>query len=95
MNFTKEYKLKLGIEIISAMKANIYNSTIEEGRVMAFEGTSVENLRYEDKADFYTLNDEDKTRVIELMKRRKDSLEAQAIFIADAVLNFIESDDFS
>ncbi len=96
MNYSNEYKLALGIEIVSAMKANVYNLSMEEGRQKALSDTSIETLIFDDiEAEFHALDGLEKDRIIEFTKKRKMALEEQAIFVANAVIKFIESQNVS
>lgn len=73
-------KLALGIEIVSAMKASAYGVSIEEGRIDALNGTEPEHYSQEEGPDW----------PIRTAKMEKERLHKQAMFVADAVMAFLD-----
>ncbi len=76
MELNDQQLLELGIEIVSAMKADTYGASIEDGRLMALEDTAPEYTLEYDPAD-------PPIRYIASMKTR---LHEQAVFVAKATM---------
>ena len=87
---TPEDKLKLGIEIISGMKASAYDCSIEDGRIMALEGTEIHNFELMTAEYFASLEEDRKAHIRELAVANKKRLNEQAIFIADIAINKVQ-----
>ena len=84
---TEDQKLEFGIEIVSAMKASAYGVPIEDGRIMALEGTEIDRL---DDIDFDSLPGKDKSFARKYAARNKERLHEQAMFVADIVIEKLE-----
>lgn len=87
---TKQEILDLGIEIVSAMKATCYNWDMEEGRIDALMETEIDRLEGVGVEEFNTWDDDLKLRVIASCKREKERLHKQAIFVANATIDYIK-----
>ncbi len=74
MELNEKQLLELGIEIVSAMKADTYGASIEDGRLLALEDTAPEYTSGYDEAD----------PPIRDMESMKTPLHEQAIFVAKA-----------
>ena len=80
--------LKLGIEIVAAMKASCYDWNIETGRILALEETEID--RMEGVTEIWeTLDDYSKKRYTELAKQEKERLHNQANFVAKITVDWI------
>ena len=84
MKFLKKAeKIELGIEIISAMKANVYDVSIEQGRIMALDETEPTHF------ESYDTSRPDSRQWEAVAKRNKCRLHQQALFVAEASISKI------
>lgn len=90
IKLTDEEKLKLGIEIVAAMKASICNWDLADGRIMVLEDTF--ELTEDDLNKLTDISAEHlefhNTKVVPF---ERDRLHKQANFAAEAVLNFLNN----
>lgn len=89
-SFNQQQKLELGIEIVAAMKASAYHTTIEDGRLMALEDTEMDRLAQLTPQEYSQLPDEDKERVQDMVIFERRCLHKQAFFVVDAALAKLE-----
>lgn len=89
---TDTQKLKLGIEIISAMKASVYNADIESGRLMALEDTELDRLKSYTLEEYGSLDEDSKAKIKAFQEKQKAVLHEQALFVADAVLQCLNKE---
>lgn len=90
MKLSEDEKLELGIEIIAAIKANCYNVDIEEGRIMALEGTEIDRtIEGSDKESWDNCSDETKKMIEALCMREKKRLHNQAYYVSNIALKKI------
>ena len=75
-------QLELGIEIVSAMKASCYNYDIEEGRIIALEGTEIDNMEGVTPEMWDNFTDVNKERYTVICLAEKEILHKQAMFVA-------------
>ncbi len=83
--------LKIGIEIVSAMKASVYDTDIESGRIMALEDTELTLLGTHTFEEFQKLDEKTKKMIEGFQKRTKEYLHKQALFIAKIAVGKIYS----
>jgi hypothetical protein len=83
-------KLNFGIEIIAAMKASVYNETIEVGRILALEGTEVDRIENITPEYWNSLSKKNKDILTLSASLEKERLYKQAIFVVDIALKFLE-----
>ena len=87
---TEDQKLEFGIEIVSAMKASAYDMPIEDGRIMALQGTEIDRIEDFAFEDFDSLSDEKKEWYKKWVSREKETLHKQAMFVADIAIEKLE-----
>lgn len=88
--YTEQDRLELGIEIVAAMKANVYKVPIEDGRDMALEETELDRMGHS-AAALESMDPSQLERLRAFAARRKEELNQQAMFVADAAIAYMRS----
>lgn len=88
---TDDQKLEFGIEIVSAMKASAYDMPIEDGRILALQGTEIDRIEDFAFEDFDSLPDDKKEFYKKWASREKEILHEQAMFVAGIAIEKLHS----
>ena len=89
INLTEEQLIELGIEIVSAMKADVYNMSIEDGRIDALTNTEIDRLGDFTIDEFNQFPSDRKSMMIQFAHNQKERLHRQALFVATATLKYL------
>lgn len=81
---TQEQLLDLGIELVAALQANLYNTTLEEGRKYALDETEVD-----EESEEYQ-NPEIRDRYVGFVEFQRERLHQQALLLANTAVAKIQ-----
>ena len=82
---SEQEKLELGITLVGALKANAYNCTLEDGILMALEGTELDRLPQEE-IDIVKSNGKGIKTIKAVVERERKFLHKQALTLAEAAI---------